>query len=111
VGALVLFNSPGSPDFFRVSVPLVVGTALVVAVGFVVLVTFALRAQRRPLVVGVQSLVGREGQVRGAGQVQVAGELWSAEPAEAGEGQLQPGQRVVVAGVDGLKLRVRAKKP
>jgi membrane-bound serine protease (ClpP class) len=111
VGALVLFNSPGSPDFFRVSVPLVVGTALVVAVGFVVLVTFALRAQRRPVVVGVESLVGREGQVRGPGQVQVAGELWSAEPAEAGEGQLQAGQRVVVAGVDGLKLRVRAKKP
>jgi membrane-bound serine protease (ClpP class) len=111
VGALVLFNSPGSPDFFRVSVPLVVGTALVVAVGFVVLVTFALRAQRRPVVVGVESLVGREGQVRGPGQVQVAGELWSAEPAEAGDAQLQPGQRVVVAGVDGLKLRVRAKKP
>ena len=108
VGALVLFNSPGSPDFFRVSVPLVVGTALVVAVGFVVLVTFALRAQRRPVVVGVESLVGREGQVRGAGQVQVAGELWSAEPAEV-EGQLEPGQRVVVAGVDGLKLCVRAK--
>ena len=26
VGALVLFNSPGSPSFFRVSVPLVVVT-------------------------------------------------------------------------------------
>jgi membrane-bound serine protease (ClpP class) len=111
VGALVLFNSPGSPEFFRVSVPLVVGTAIVVSAGFVILVTFALRAQRRPVVVGVESLVGREGQVRGPGQVQLAGELWSAEPAEAGSAQLEPGQRVVVAAVEGLKLRVRAKKP
>ncbi|MEP7356256.1 MAG: nodulation protein NfeD [Anaerolineales bacterium] len=108
VGALVLFNSPGSPDFFRVSVPLVVGTAIVVAAGFVVLVTFALRAQRRPLLVGVESLVGREGLMRQPGQVQVAGELWSAEA--AGD-PLRPGERVVVEGVDGLKLRVRAKKP
>jgi membrane-bound serine protease (ClpP class) len=111
VGALVLFNSPGSPDFFRVSVPLVVATAIVAAAGFVVVVTLALRAQRRPVVVGVESLVGREGQVRPGGQVQVAGELWSAEPAEAGGGQLEPGQQVVVAAVDGLKLRVRPKKP
>jgi len=53
VGALVLFNSPGSPEFFRVNVPLVVGTALVIAAAFIALVTFALRAQRRPVVAGV----------------------------------------------------------
>ena len=48
VGALVLFNSPGTPDFFRVSVPLVVVTSGATALGFAVLLAFALRAQRRP---------------------------------------------------------------
>ena len=34
VGALVLFNSPGVPAFQRVSVPLVVGTGILVWAGF-----------------------------------------------------------------------------
>jgi membrane-bound serine protease (ClpP class) len=110
VGALVLFNSPGSPDFFRVSVPLVVGTALVLAAGVVTVMTFALRAQRRPAAVGVESLIGQVGEVRSANSVHVAGELWSAEPAEPETGALEPGQKVVVAAVRGLKVLVAPKK-
>jgi membrane-bound serine protease (ClpP class) len=108
VGALILFNSPGSPDFFRVSVPLVIGTSLVLAAGFVVILTFALRAQRRPVAVGVESLIGQEGEARSENSVQVAGELWSAEPVE---GLLEAGQKVEVTGVKGLRLQVRRKKP
>jgi membrane-bound serine protease (ClpP class) len=108
-GGLVLFNSPGTPNFLRVSVPLVVGTSLAVAVAFVVLVGFALRAQRRPVVVGVEALIGQEGEVRAPALVHVAGEDWSAEPDESHPHPLTPGQRVVVAGVRGLKLRVRPK--
>ena len=108
VGALVLFNSPSSPDFYRVSVPLVVSTSAVVAVAFVALITFALRAQRRPIAVGVESLLGREGEVRTPESVQVAGELWSAEPAE-GVAKLEPGQQVVVAAVRGLRVLVKPK--
>jgi membrane-bound serine protease (ClpP class) len=108
-GALVLFNSPGTPSFLRVSVPLVVGTALLVAVSFVTLMTFALRAQRRPPAVGVESLVGRLGEARAEGLVHVAGELWTAEVAAGGEAGLKPGQAVEVVGVRGLKLIVRPK--
>ena len=111
VGALVLFNSPGSPDFFRVSVPLVVMTSLLLALAFVVLLTFALRAQRRPVTVGIQSLIGQEGEMRSSESIQVAGELWSALPADSGNARLEPGERVVVAAVRGLKLLVRPKKP
>jgi membrane-bound serine protease (ClpP class) len=107
VGALVLFNSPGSPSFFRVSVPLVVSVALALAAGIVVLMTLALRAQRRPVAVGVESLIGQVGEMRTPTSIHVAGELWSAEPAEAGAAELQPGQKVVVAAVRGLKLLVR----
>ena len=110
VGALVLFNSPGTPNFQRVSVPLVVGVATLMAAAFLVVVTFVVRAQRRPVSVGGQALVGRIGEVRTAlgpvGQVQVAGELWSAEIAE-GSPAVPVGGRVVIEAVDGVRLRVR----
>ena len=38
-GALILFNSPGTPQIFRVSIPLVVGTGLVTAATFIVYIT------------------------------------------------------------------------
>jgi membrane-bound serine protease (ClpP class) len=109
-GALVLFNSPGSPDFFRVSVPLVVITALLIALAFVTLLTFALRAQRRPVVLGMESLIGREGEMRTGQSVQLAGEVWTAAPADGDAARLEPGQRVVVTAVQGLKVLVRPKK-
>jgi membrane-bound serine protease (ClpP class) len=112
IGALVLFNSPGTPSFQRVSIPLVVGTGIVTAAFFFVVLTFAIRAQRRPVVAGVESLVGRIGEVRSdlapTGMVQVAGELWSAE-VEAGSEAILAGRRVEVTGVEGLRLHVRPK--
>jgi membrane-bound serine protease (ClpP class) len=110
VGALVLFNSPATPDFQRVSVPLVVGVAVAMAAAFAVILTFVVRAQRRPVGVGGGTLIGRIGQVRTAlepvGQVQVAGELWSAE-LEDGAPPVATGERVTVLRVEGLRLRVR----
>ena len=110
VGALVLFNSPGVPDFQRVSVPLVVGVGLGTGGLIFVAVGFALRAQRRPVTVGEKVLIGRVGQARTplvpAGMVQVAGELWSAELAP-GSGPVAAGDRVEVVSVEGLRLRVR----
>ncbi len=105
-GALVLFNSPGTPEFFRVSVPLVVVTSGAVAVGFAVILAYALRAQRRPKVMGMETLVGQVGEVRSDGAVQVASELWSAE---SESGQLEPGDKVQVVGVRGLRVVVRKK--
>jgi membrane-bound serine protease (ClpP class) len=112
IGALVLFNSPGTPRLQRVSIPLVVGMGVLTAALFFVVLTFAIRAQRRPVEVGVEALVGRAGEARGslgpAGMVQVAGELWSAE-IEPGSPSIPSGGRVVVIGVEGLRLRVRPK--
>lgn len=112
VGALVLFNSPGTPEFQRVSVPLVVATAAVTAVLFFVVVRLAVRAQRRRVSVGVEALVGRVGEARTLlspqGMVQVAGELWSAQ-IEPGAPAVNPGDTIEVVAVDGLHLRVRRK--
>ncbi|HKY84749.1 MAG TPA: nodulation protein NfeD [Anaerolineales bacterium] len=110
LGALVLFNSPGTPSFQRVSVPLVVTMGALMAGMFFVLLTFVLRAQRRPMAVGTMALVGKIGEVRQRlaprGQVQVAGELWAAE-IDLHEPAIEEGARVEVTGVEGLRLRVR----
>jgi membrane-bound serine protease (ClpP class) len=109
-GALILFNSPGTPSFQRVSVPLVVGLGLFTAAGFFVMLTFVLRAHRRPVEVGREALVGRTGEARStlepSGMVQVAGELWSAE-IEPGTPAIATGERVEVVSVRGLRLLVR----
>jgi len=111
VGALVLFNSADTPNFQRVSVPLVIIVALLTAGTFAFGVGFALRAQRLPIRSGMEALVGQRGTVRVAlarrGQVQVASELWSAEPAE-GHAPIPEGTTVEVVSSDGIRLRVRA---
>ncbi len=109
-GALILFNSVRTPGFPGVSVPLVIGTGIFIALSFFVVVSFAIRAQRRPVVTGKEALAGRVGIVRVAlnprGMVQVTGELWQAEVDEA-QAPLAEGTRVEVIGVEGLILKVR----
>lgn len=110
VGALVLFNSPSIPTFQRVSVPLVVGMSLITGATFFTILMIALRAQRSPIRIGQESLAGRRGVVRTrlspVGTVQVGGELWTAEPVE-GEEALEPGTRIQVERVQGVRLYVR----
>jgi len=110
VGSLVMFNSPNVPGFVRVPLPLIIGTSLATGAIFFVVMIFAVRAQRAPVRMGAGSLVGRIGRARGRisphGQVQLQGELWTAELAE-GEAPVEPGEKVEVVQVEGLKLRVR----
>lgn len=110
VGGLVLFNSPGVPQFQQVSIPLVVGTGIATGLIFVVIVGFAIRAQRAPQRTGRESLSGAIGtalsEIAPHGQVQVRSEQWSAELAE-GEKRIRKGQSVEVVEVKGLRLKVR----
>jgi membrane-bound serine protease (ClpP class) len=109
-GALILFNSPGTPEFQRVSVPLVVGASLVTAAVFFTILTFALRAQKVPIRMGQESLIGKTGIVRRGlepvGTVQAAGELWTAELAE-GEQPIPAGERVEIVKAEGVRVFVR----
>jgi membrane-bound serine protease (ClpP class) len=110
VGALVLFNSPGTPKFQQVSLPLVIATGVIIGISFAIILGFALRAQKVPLLIGQETLVGTVGTARGriapAGQVQLQSELWSAELAEGAEA-IQSGETVKVVKVEGLRLKVR----
>lgn len=107
VGALVLFNSPGTLPFFQVNVPLVIATAIGLGAASLVLVTYALRSLRRPVMLGAHTLIGQLGEMRAPDSVQVAGELWSVEP---GNGPLNAGDRVEVVEVKGLRLKVRRQQ-
>ncbi len=110
IGALVLFNSPGTPQFQQVSVPLVILVGLLTGALFGVLVGFGIRALRAPIRAGREALVGKTGvarsDVEATGQVQLESELWTAEAAE-GSGKIRKGDRVEVVEVQGLRLKVR----
>lgn len=110
VGALVLFNSANVPDFFQVSVPLVIGTGIVTGVMFALLMGLALRAQFVPHSMGQESLAGQVGiaksKISPHGQVQLNSELWSADLAE-GEKPIAAGEQVIVDSVHGVRLKVR----
>jgi membrane-bound serine protease (ClpP class) len=112
VGALVLFNSVEMPGAPTVSVPLVVGTGIVLAASFLAIVTFAIRAQRTPVQTGSEALPGRIGiartELNPRGTVYVAGELWQAEIPE-GEAPISAGVSVEVVEVVGLTVRVKQK--
>jgi len=114
VGALVLFNSPGVPQFQRVSVPLVIGTGFVIGLLFFTILMFALRALHVPIRAGIESFVGKTGTARTAvqgsgGQVQLGSELWSAESVESSD-PIGKGDRVEVVEVKGLRLKVKKVK-
>jgi membrane-bound serine protease (ClpP class) len=112
VGALVLFNSPGTPEFQRVSVPLVIGMGIFLGLIFFGILLIALRAQHRPAWMGSESMLGKTGAAKTAvtneGQVQVGSELWSAEKSSESE-PISKGDPVEVVEVRGLRLIVKKK--
>ncbi len=112
VGALVLFNSAGTPQFQRVSVPLVVAMGLFLGSVFFIILTIALRAQKVPIRMGTETLAGKSGTARTdmglTGQVQLGSELWTAAPAP-GSDSIRKGDQVEVVRIEGLRLIVKKK--
>ncbi len=108
LGSALLFDAPG------VEVPWVAITTLAFATAAVTLVisTFGLAAQRRPVKSGEMAMIGEMATVRDAmaegeqGKVFVFGEWWNAK-LEAGA--LEPGDEAEVVGRDGYTLLVREK--
>jgi len=105
IGALVLFNS-AAPEFYQVSVPLVVVTSIIMAGLSLVVLVVALRSIRRPVITGSQVLIGQTGEMRTGDSAQVGSELWTVEPES---GSLTVGDKVEVLEVKGLRLRVRKR--
>ncbi|MFZ6030452.1 MAG: NfeD family protein [Chloroflexota bacterium] len=111
VGGLVLFNSPGTPDFQKVSVPLVVATSLVMAAVFLAILAVIVRAHRTPVLIGQESMSKKLGIARTeitgrGGNVQVGGELWSA-CLDEGQPPISAESPIEVVRAEGVRLIVR----
>lgn len=113
-GLLVLFNSPGTPEFARIPVPAAIAISLVTASFFVFIVTKAVRAQLTQPVTGSEAMLGQFGPAKNdfqattaggdrySGTIMVKGELWRATSDE----EITRGEDVVVTSVDGFTLHV-----
>jgi membrane-bound serine protease (ClpP class) len=101
VGMLMLFHDAPAPYrirvWFVVAVTASIGGFMAVALGK------AVQARRRPS--AMPAMVGAEGVARDDGLVFVRGELWQASTDDGSP--LEPGTRIRVDEVQGLRLRVR----
>lgn len=112
-GLLVLFNSPGTPEFLSISIPGAIAISGMSALFFIFIMGKVIGSQRKQAVTGMEGLIGQKGPVRRAftsddlkapysGMVFVAGELWQAQSSDA----VSEGEPVIVTAVDGVTLRV-----
>jgi membrane-bound serine protease (ClpP class) len=104
IGSVLLLDRdvPG----FSIAWQMIAAMGLAGALVLLAIVSFAVRARRRPVVSGVEGLASETAEAvedfAGRGLVRVHGELWTAECATP----VRAGQRLRIRGVDGLVIRV-----
>lgn len=108
IGSVILIDTdvPG----FAVSRALIGSIAVAGSLGLMAIIWFAIRARQRPVVSGREQLIGAWGTALDGfdeeGEVFVHSERWHAIT----ETPLRAEQEIVVTGLDGLTLRVRAAR-
>ena len=106
IGSIILMDTdaPG----FGIDISLIATFAVTSVIMFVFVVGMAMKARRRPIVSGMEELLGSEALVienfEQQGRVNIHSENWSA----LCDTPLQKGQYVKVTGIDGLTLQVEA---
>jgi membrane-bound serine protease (ClpP class) len=103
VGMLMLFHNAPAP--YHTSVWLTLAVTIPLGLFWAFAMGKAVQVRRRPPLVQPSRVLGAAAVVRSPGQVLVDGELWRARRSDGGD--LVPGDRVQVEGVDGLELTVR----
>jgi membrane-bound serine protease (ClpP class) len=110
LGGLILTSD--NPPEFQVSRWLVITLAVILASFSVYVAINVLRIRRLPAQTGPETIVGRRAVARSAltpqGFVFMDGEYWAAE---AEDGEVNPGENVIVTAIKGLRLTVRKQKP
>jgi membrane-bound serine protease (ClpP class) len=102
VGSLILFDTdvPG----MNIALPLITAFATVGGLVIVGIAYVAARSMRRPVVTGVQGMIGDNAEViqdfAGTGRVRYRGELWNARS----DTELRAGQMARIVKVEGLTL-------
>jgi len=106
VGSLMLFNR--SDPLFRLSLGYIIPGVIVTAAFFVFIVGKGVRAQRLPVKVGKEAMLGRIGNAltpidSNGGKIFVDGEYWTA----FSDTPVEKGKSVQVTGMQGLTLKVK----
>ncbi len=107
IGSIILMDTdvPG----FGVSLPLIGAFALFSSILFTLVLVMAIKARRRPVVSGMEELVGATAEViadfDGEGKVRVHSEIWTARTCSP----VAKGQQVKVTKLDGLTMWVEPK--
>jgi membrane-bound serine protease (ClpP class) len=106
IGGYFLFGSPSDAVESRVSIPVILGSAVGSAALLFLVVGAALKVRLRPAVTGAEELLAARGTVidwsGDAGKIRIRGEVWTAR----GNSTFKPGDAVKVASRDGLTLVV-----
>ena len=104
IGSIILFDEEGTD--YAVSLPLIATLSVTTAGFFLFVVGAAVKARNRPVVSGMEELLGATGEViedfAGKGRIRIHGEIWWAESAVP----LHGGDKVRVDSIEGLVLRV-----
>lgn len=84
---------------------------IILGVAFGIFVIFAIiRGQRRKITAGIEEMMGKTAVAKTPlnpnGTVLAEGEVWAAV---AEEGGIEPGEEVIITGIEGLKLQVAKK--
>jgi membrane-bound serine protease (ClpP class) len=108
IGSLILFS--GTSPRIEVNRGLIAAVTIFVGAFVVFVIGAIVRGQRRRVVTGSEALIGKTALVKTRldprGTVLVDGELWTAT---IEEDKAEPGEEVIITGVEGLKLRVTKK--
>ena len=102
VGSIILLDEEG----YSISLPIIIGNAVLSAAFFIWILGMVFRIRRRPSVSGKETLVGTLAEATidfdSEGYVQVVGESWKA----VSDSPVRKGQKLRIKSVDGLTLKV-----
>ncbi len=104
IGSIILFEEDGTG--YALSLPLIATLSVTTAGFFLFVVGAAVKARNRPVVSGMEELLGATGEViedfAGKGRIRIHSEVWWAESTVP----LRGGDKVRVDSIEGLVLRV-----
>jgi membrane-bound serine protease (ClpP class) len=108
IGSLMLFNH--QDPIFRLSLRYIIPGVILTAVFFVVIIGSGLRAQRLPVKVGKETMIGKTVSALTpidptGGKIFLEGEYWNA----TSDTPVEKGQLVQINAVEGLTLKVQPK--
>lgn len=102
VGSIILLNEEG----YSISIPMVIGNALVSAVFFIWVLGMVIKIRRKPPVSGREEMLKETGEAMddftAKGYVRIRGEIWQA----VSDAPVKKGQSVRIKSIDGLVLHV-----